>query len=101
VGFDLGVLVWAFLIVGGLVLVLRWTFKPSRPRTGRPQYGPHADLGLLTPVLSAAALTDALAARDRLSEHGIRCSLSRLNRDSYDVLVFAPDVERARQLLAG
>ena len=54
-GFDLGILVWAAGIVAVLMLVMRWVFAPSRPRTGRPDSGPQADLGLLTPVLSQRA----------------------------------------------
>jgi hypothetical protein len=99
-GFDLGILVWAAGILAVLMLVTRWVFTPSRPRTGRPQAGPQADLGLLTPVLSHAPRGQALAAKNLLSENGIRCSVSRLDRDSYDLLVFGPDAERARRLLA-
>lgn len=100
-GFDLGVLVWAFFIVGGLMLMMRWIFKPSRPRTGRPQHGPGADLGLRRPVLSAAPRAKALDAKNLLSGQGIRCSVSRLDSNSYDVLVFTPDAERAQRLLQG
>jgi hypothetical protein len=99
-GFDLGILVWAIGIVALLMLMTRWVFQPSRPRTGRPQGGPDADLGLLTPVLSHAPRSQVLAAKTLLSERGIRCSVSRLDRDSYDLLVFGVDADRARQLLA-
>jgi hypothetical protein len=100
-GFDLGILVWAAGILAVLMLVTRWVFTPSRPRTGRPQSGPLADLGMLTPVLSRAPRGQALEAKNLLSADGIRCSVSRLDRDSYDLLVFGPDAERARRLLAG
>jgi hypothetical protein len=99
-GFDLGILVWAAGILAVLTLMMRWVFKPSRPRTGRPQSGPQADLGLLTAVLSGNPRGQVLAAKDLLSSNGIRCSVSRLDRDSYDLLVFGPDAERARRLLA-
>lgn len=100
VGFDLGILVWAAGIIGLLMLVTRWVFSPSLPRTGRPESGPNANLGLLTPVLSQAGRSKALAAKNVLSEQGIRCSLSRLGSDSYDLLVFRSDVDRAHQLLS-
>ena len=100
VGFDLGILVWAIGISAVLMLVTRWVFQPSRPRTGRPESGPNANLGLLTPVLSAAPRSQVLSAKDRLSQQGIRCSVSRLDRDSYDLLVFGTDADRARELLA-
>lgn len=99
-GFDLGILVWAIGIIGVLMLMTRWIFSPSRPRTGRPQAGPRADLGLLTPVLSHAGRSEALAAKNLLSAQGIRCSVSRIERDSYDVLVFGAEADRARQLLS-
>lgn len=99
-GFDLSVPLTLAAVAGFLVLITRWVFKPSRPRTGRPQSGPGADLGMLTPVLTHGARAAALAAKDRLSRQGIRCSLSRIEADCYDVLVFAPDADRAAALLA-
>jgi hypothetical protein len=54
----------------------------------------------LRPVLSRTPRAAALAAKDRLSRQGIRCSMSRIEIDCYDVLVFAPDADRARSLLA-
>ena len=99
-GFDLGILVWAVGIMAVLMLMTRWVFQPARPRTGRPDSGPNANLGLLTPVLSQAPRSQVLAAKNLLSEQGIRCSVSRLDRDSYDLLVFGADADRARQLLA-
>jgi len=101
VGFDLGILVWAIGIVAVLMLMTRWVFQPSRPRTGRPQSGPNANLGLLSPVLAQAPRAQVLSAKNLLSTHGIRCSVSRLDRDSYDLLVFATDADRARELLSG
>ena len=100
-GFDLGVLFWMAGIIVVLVLVMRWVFAPSsRPHTGRPRSGPDADLGLLVPVVSQTPRGNALAVKNFLSSRGIRCSVSRLDRDSYDVLVFGRDEPRARALLA-
>ena len=101
VGFDPTLLFWAFIVIGVLMLMTRWVFKPSRPRTGRPESGPNANLGMLAPVLAAAGRTDALEAKNLLSQRGVRCSVSRLDRDSYDVLVFKTDMDRAKELLAG
>lgn len=98
-GFDLGTLVWAAGILAVLMLAMRWVFTPSRPRTGRPESGPNANLGLLTPVLASAPRTEALRVKNLLSQQGIRCSVSRLDRDTYDVLVFNQDAEHARELL--
>ncbi|MEO6701201.1 MAG: hypothetical protein ABI140_00405 [Jatrophihabitantaceae bacterium] len=98
-GFDINMLLWAALLIAFLMLVMRWVFKPSRPRTGRPESGPEADLGLLSPVLSAGPRGEALQVKNLLSRQGIRCSVSRLDRDRYDVLVFNRDIDRARELL--
>lgn len=98
-GFDLSTLVWAAGIIAVLMVAMRWVFKPSRPRTGRPDSGPQANLGLLTPVLSSAPRSQALQVKNLLSGKGIRCSVSRLDRDRYDVLVFHADAARARALL--
>jgi hypothetical protein len=99
-GFDLGVLIWMVGIIAALILIMRWVFAPSsRPHTGRPRSGPEADLGLLVPVLEHAPRNNALQVKDFLSTRGIRCSMSRLDRDSYDVLVFGRDEPRARELL--
>jgi hypothetical protein len=98
-GFDIGMLLWAAGILAVLMLVMRWVFAPSRPRTGRPQSGPGADLGLLRPVLAAAPRTEALRVKNLLSGKGIRCSVSRLDREHYDVLVFQQDLDRAEELL--
>ncbi len=100
-GFDLGLLVWMAGIIVLLTLIMRWVFAPSsRPHTGRPRTGPDADLGLLVAVVSRTPRSDALRVKDYLSTRGIRCSMSRLDRDSYDVLVFGRDEPRARKLLA-
>jgi hypothetical protein len=98
-GYDSSVLL-ALLVAGGfLILTMRWVFKPSRPRTGRPESGPGANLGLLSPVLTHSRRAAAIAAKDRLSSEGVRCSLSRIESDCYDVLVFAPDLEKAHAVL--
>jgi hypothetical protein len=99
-GFDLSQLGWCAGILGVLTLMMRWVFRPSRPRTGRPDSGPGADLGMLRPVLAQTPRAQALAAKNVLSQNGIRCSLSRLQADSYDLLVFGEDLDRARGVLA-
>ena len=79
-GFDLGILVLGGRHPGGAdASMMRWVFAPSRPRTGRPDSGPQADLGLLTPVLSRAPRSPGAGARRTCSpSHGLRCSVSRL-----------------------
>jgi hypothetical protein len=99
VGFDLSVPLTLIATAAVLILMMRWVFRPSRPRTGRPDHGVNADLGLLTPVLVSTSRSNALRAKNLLSAAGIRCSLSRLDLDRYDVLVFNPDQERAAEVL--
>jgi hypothetical protein len=99
-GFDLGTLFWAGGIIGVLVLLMRWVFAPSkRPHTGRPQSGPGADLGLLVPALASTDRSNALRVKNLLSARGVRCSVSRLDRDRYDVLVFGSDLARVSEIL--
>ncbi len=99
-GFDYSVPLTAFGMAAILALMVRWVFRPSRPRTGRPDHGPGADLGMLTPVLSAAPRSRAVSSKTRLSEQGLRCSLSRIDAEHYDLLVFRTELDRAREILA-
>jgi hypothetical protein len=100
-GFDLLTALSPFVVIGLLGLVLRWIFKSSRPHTGRPVTGTNANLGLLVPVLGGVSRMQALEGKDRLSAQNIRCSLSRRDRDSYDLMVFAADLIAATRLLKG
>ena len=91
----------ALLVVLLLGLVLRWVFRPSRPRLGRRPVdaAESPDLGLLTVVVSGLPRQTALARRATLGEAGIRSSMSRRRDGTMDVLVFHADVDRARMLL--
>lgn len=91
----------AILVILLLALVLRWVFKPSRPRQGtRPvDASASADLGLLSVVFAGAPRDDAMRIRAVLGEAGIRSSMSRRRDGLVDVLVFHADVDRARRLL--
>ena len=92
----------ALFALGVLVLVMRWVFKPSRPRgpIRRPADASDAtELGLLTVIAMAMPRTGALRLRARLGEEDIRSSMSRRRDGNYDVLVFDADVDRARALL--
>lgn len=96
---DLIVYAKALLALTLLVFIMRWVFTTSRPSTGRKEHGPNADLGMLRPVLASASRHDAVEAKALLSGNGIRCSLSRIDFEHFDLLVFADDVERATSLL--
>lgn len=97
----LSALITALVVVGLLVLLTRWVFRPSRPNVGigRPPDASEAELGLLTVVLSRVPKQDVAERRTVLDEAGIRSSVSNRRDGSVDVLVFATDLARARSLL--
>ncbi len=92
----------ALVVVGGLAVVMRWVFKPSRKRpAARPVDATDAhELGLLT-VIATVARRDAQARRAQLGEMGIRSSASRRSDGDVDVLVFHGDADQARRILEG
>jgi hypothetical protein len=91
----------ALVVVGLLVLVLRWVFRPSRPNVvpRRPVDAGEADLGLLAVVLSGVPNDEVAERRRVLDQAGIRSSVSKRRDGTVDVLVFADQAERARILL--
>ena len=97
----LGPFVTALVVVGLLILVTRWVFRPSRPnvRTRRPPDASEADLGLLVVVLSRVPKQDVSERRKSLDAAGIRSSVSNRRDGSVDVLVFAAEENRARIVL--
>jgi hypothetical protein len=99
---DVSALLVAVVVTGFLVLLMRWIFKPSRPRGSGPLIDAHnsSELGLLDVVAAGLPRPSALALRARLGDAGIRSSMSRTRSGALDVLVFHADVERARKLLA-
>jgi hypothetical protein len=98
---SLGPFVTALVVVGLLILVTRWVFRPSRPnvRTRRPVDANDADLGLLVVALSGVSKQDVAARRAALREAGIRSSVSARRDGTVDVLVFAADAPKARIVL--
>jgi hypothetical protein len=94
-------LITALVVVGLLILVTRWVFRPSRPniRARRPPDASDADLGLLVVVLSRVPKQDVIARCKSLDEAGIRSSVSNRRDGSVDVLVFAAEEDRARIVL--
>ncbi len=91
----------AVVVVLLLALLLRWVFRPSRPRIGArpPDAADSPNLGLLTVIESGLSRQDAMARRARLGEVDIRSSMSRRRDGLMDVLVFHADADRARLLL--
>lgn len=101
VGNDPSAVLIALGVVLVLALVLRWVFRPSRPRQIRrpPDAADSPDLGLLTVIVSGVARSDALRRRAVLGDAGIRSSMSKRRDGTLDVLVFHGDADAARILL--
>jgi hypothetical protein len=101
VGNDPSAVLTALGAVLLLALVMRWAFRPSRPRQStRPVDATDSpDLGLLTVIVSGIDRSEALRRRAVLGEAGIRSSMSRRRDGTFDVLVFHPDAGAARFLL--
>lgn len=90
----------ALLVCGVLVLVMRWVFKPSRPRTGPPVDASDArELGLLAVIATAVPRAEATRHQDQLRAAGIQASVSRRMDGTSDLLVFSADIDRAKAIL--
>jgi hypothetical protein len=85
-----------------LAIVSRWVFRPSRPhhKVQRVNASDARELGLLV-VVATVSRPDAQAQRSTLADAGIRASTSLRSDGRFDLLVFAQDVDRARELLSG
>ena len=96
-------LVIVLLVIGGLILVMKWVFTPSRKGLRVTERPPDAsaspDLGLLDVVISGVTRGEAMSLRARLGDANIRSSMSGRRDGSMDVLVFRGDVDRAKNLL--
>jgi hypothetical protein len=101
VGNDPSAILIAVGTVFALSFVLRWVFRPSRPRptTLPPDASESPDLGLLTVIVSGVDRNEALHRRAALGEAGIRSSMSRRRDGTFDVLVFHGDAHAARIVL--
>ncbi|WP_201776888.1 putative signal transducing protein [Streptacidiphilus anmyonensis] len=88
-----------FLVMGVLVLLLRWTWSkghsvvPRSPAPGAPN-----EYGLLVPVAAPADSAQALAIGALLEQAGIRSTLAD-TKAGPRVMVFLDDADRARALL--
>lgn len=90
----------ALVAIGLMAVIMRWVFRPSRPRTGPLVDASDArELGLLTVIATGVARPEAMRQRARLGDAGIRSSMSRRRDGTVDVLVFHRDVDQARALL--
>lgn len=89
----------SILVVGGLALVLRWTFGDSRPVRSLEQPGDDADYGLLAEVATVPTRADGHALRAVLSDAGIRSTMTVGPDGRAHVLVFRTELDRALQVV--
>jgi flagellar biosynthesis/type III secretory pathway M-ring protein FliF/YscJ len=88
-----------FLVVGILVLLLRWTWGKGHSLAQRtPRSGLPSDYGLLVAVAAPSDDAEASAIGTRLDEAGIRYTLAD-TKAGRRILVFEDDAERTRSLL--
>ncbi|WP_432536483.1 hypothetical protein [Kineococcus arenarius] len=91
----------AMLVVGLLVLLLRWSFSHGRSLVERrPRSGSSGEYGLLEVVSAPATFVEAEVQRRTLVEAGIRATLAPTT-EGPRVMVFPEHAGLARQLLAG
>ena len=93
-----GVAVAAMAVIA---LICRWVFSTEGRDSRRLEkaMATRGDLGLLVPVATVRVRDDAEMLRDVLRAAGVRASISE-DELELQVLVFAKDLERARQLVA-
>lgn len=86
--------------MGVIILICRWVFstdeRDARTAKRLEKALSSRDYGLLVPVAEAPTRDDAEMLRDLLQEAGVRASIS----PELEVLVFASDADRARQLVS-
>jgi hypothetical protein len=87
----------ALVAVAALALLLRWAYgsRSAPPAALQPE---SADFGLLREVAELDSEEGANALRALLSDAGIRSTKARNRRGGVRVMVFAADLDRARQL---
>ena len=93
----------AFLVVGVVVLLLKWAYSGKRDTllSGRVHPGdPHHDYGLLVSVATPSSAEEGATIRDRLQRAGLRVTLAQ-TRSGLHVMVFPADETRARETLGG
>jgi hypothetical protein len=91
----------AFVVVGALILVLRWTFPGgSRSLVARtPRRGAADDYGLLVSVAAPSTYVQGETLRRSLEDAGIRATLVQTD-DGPRVMVWPDDESLARELVA-
>ena len=89
------------LVVGVLMLLLRWAFgRGGSLIPGPARRGPPSDYGLLVEVAAPRTADDAVAAARRLTTAGIQATIAPTTAGRR-IMVWPADESRARDLLSG
>ncbi|HBJ73925.1 MAG TPA: hypothetical protein DDY88_09600 [Actinobacteria bacterium] len=89
----------AFIGVGALALILRWTFARGKSVVAAaPRPGASDQYGMLVPVARPATTIEGEMLRSKLQEAGVRANLA-VTLEGPRVMVWPADLERAAQLL--
>jgi hypothetical protein len=98
--YFLGPLV-AFLVIGALAAILRWSSDSDMKRKQAEIFAGPADYGLLSVVAVVDTPAEARVMQIRLSDAGIRATLSPSGDGRTNVLVFDAESDAARRLVGG
>ncbi|WP_019876307.1 hypothetical protein [Sporichthya polymorpha] len=90
------------IVLGLLVLVLRWAFSPRQTSllSRRPRTGSEHDYGLMTPLAAPEDAAEGAQISALLARSGIRSRVVE-TEDGLRVMVWDDDLQRARELLLG
>ena len=87
----------AFLMIGLLGFILRWTLSRDQGAPAWPPSDPE-DFGLLTPVATADTADEAARVRAMLADAGIKATTAAGTDGRHRVLVFSAELDRARRV---
>jgi hypothetical protein len=91
----------AFLVIGALAAILRWSSDPELKRKQAEIFAGPADYGLLAVVAVVDTAPEARVIQLRLSDAGIRATVSPSGDGRMNVLVFDAEQEAARRVVGG
>jgi hypothetical protein len=91
----------AFLVIGALAAILRWSSDPALARKQAEIFAEPPDYGLLSAVAVVETPSEARTMQLRLSDAGIRATVSPSGDGRMNVLVFEAQRDAARRLVGG
>jgi hypothetical protein len=91
----------AFLVIGALAAILRWSSDPELKRKQAEIFAGPADYGLLAVVAVVETAPEARAVQIRLTDAGIRATVAPSGDGRMSVLVFDTEKDAARRVVGG